>query len=97
MRLIRFDDYPMEEFLRGVAFREEMRCEYCYHMRMSYSARIAKKGKFEGFTTTLLYSKFQNHNLMKELGKGLEKKYDINFITTISGRAGRKGSRPPET
>jgi len=79
LKLIRFRDYPMEDFLRGVAFREEMRCEYCYHMRMSYTARIAKKGKFDAFTTTLLYSKFQNHKLMKELGEGLEKKYDTGF------------------
>jgi len=79
LKLLTFDDYPMEEFLRGVAFREEMRCEYCYHMRMSYTARIAKKGKFDGFTTTLLYSKFQKHTLMKELGEGFAKKYDVGF------------------
>jgi predicted adenine nucleotide alpha hydrolase (AANH) superfamily ATPase len=79
LKVLRFDDYPMEEFLRGVAFREEARCEYCYHMRMSYTARIAKKGKFDGFTTTLLYSKFQNHDLVKELGEALGKKYDTVF------------------
>ena len=79
LKVITFDDYPMEEFLRGVVFREEMRCEYCYHMRMSCAARVAKKGKFDGFTTTLLYSKFQDHDLMRKLGEGLAKKYDIRF------------------
>jgi len=79
MRLIRFDEYPMEEFLRGVAFREGARCEYCYHMRMEYAARIARKGKFDGFTTTLLYSKFQDHSRLKEMGGALGKKYDVAF------------------
>jgi hypothetical protein len=79
MRLIKFDDYPMEEFLRGVVFREEMRCRYCYHLRMKYTAHIAKKGKFDGFTTTLLYSKFQDHDFMKDLGENLGKEYGVGF------------------
>ncbi|MBN2397531.1 MAG: epoxyqueuosine reductase QueH [Deltaproteobacteria bacterium] len=79
MRLIRFDEYPMEEFLRGVAFREGARCEYCYHMRMEYAARIARKGKFDGFTTTLLYSKFQDHSRLKEMGEAMGKKHHVDF------------------
>ncbi len=79
MKLIRFDDYPMEEFLRGVVFREQMRCEYCYHMRMEYAAHIAKRGKFDGFTTTLLYSTFQDHNRLRGVGENLERKYGIDF------------------
>lgn len=77
--LIRFDDYPMEEFLRSVVFREENRCTYCYHMRMQYTAHIAKKGKFDAFTSTLLYSKFQDHHLLSDLGKSLEKAYGVGF------------------
>ena len=79
LKLIRPDDYPMEDFLRGVAFREQSRCEYCYHMRMAYTAHIAKKGKFDAFTTTLLYSKFQDHNRLRELGEDLGKKHGVVF------------------
>ena len=79
MKLIKFEDYPMEEFLRGVVFREEKRCEYCYHLRMKYTAHIAKKGKFDGFTSTLLYSKFQDHDLLKDLGESLGKEYGAGF------------------
>ena len=79
MRLIRFDDYPMEEFLRGAVFREEMRCRYCYHLRMKYTAHIAKKGKFDRFTTTLLYSIYQDHDLLKDLGENLGKEYGVEF------------------
>jgi len=79
LRLITFDDYPMEEFLRGVVFREERRCEYCYHTRMKYTAHIAKKGKFDAFTSTLLYSKFQNHDLLRDLGDSLGRAYGVEF------------------
>ena len=30
--------YPMEEFLRQVAFREEERCRYCYPLRLTQTA-----------------------------------------------------------
>ena len=79
MRLIRSDDYPMEEFLRGVVFREETRCGYCYHLRMKYAVHVAKRGKFDGFTTTLLYSKFQNHERIRDVGESLGREYGVGF------------------
>ncbi|HBT88183.1 MAG TPA: epoxyqueuosine reductase QueH [Desulfobacter postgatei] len=72
--------YELEEFLRAVTFRETNRCRYCYHARLKASALVAKKGKFDGFSTTLLYSKFQNHALITEIGQGLAKQYGLKFI-----------------
>ena len=69
LRLIFSDDYPMEDFLRNVVFREENRCRYCYHTRLSYAAAVAKRGKFDGFTTTLLYSKLQDNDMIESQGK----------------------------
>ena len=80
LRLITSDDYPMEDFLRNVAFREQERCRYCYHSRLSYTAHVAKKGKFDAFTSTLLYSKFQDRNLIIQLGKSLAKERGIPFL-----------------
>ncbi len=80
LKLIRFEDYPMEEFLKGVAFREAFRCEYCYHMRLQYAVGIARHGKFDAFTTTLLYSKFQNHERIKEMGTDLGVKNHLDFL-----------------
>jgi len=73
LKVITSDEYPMEEFLRNVVFREENRCRYCYYDRLNYTAHVAKKGKFDRFTTTLLYSKFQDHALMKEIGESMGK------------------------
>ena len=79
LKIIASDEYPMEEFLRNVVFREENRCRYCYYSRLEYTAHIARRGNFEGFTTTLLYSKFQDHDEITHLGDNLAKKYGVDF------------------
>ncbi len=80
LKMIWQQGYELEEFLRGVAFREKDRCRYCYHARLKATAMVAKKGKFDGFTTTLLYSKFQNHPLIIETGQALAKTYGVKFF-----------------
>jgi predicted adenine nucleotide alpha hydrolase (AANH) superfamily ATPase len=72
-------DYPLEEFLRTVVFRELDRCRFCYHLRLKAAARVARGGKFEAFTSTLLYSKFQNHALIRELGVQVGQEVGVPF------------------
>ncbi len=78
--LIVKDEYLLEEFLRQSAFREQDRCRSCYYDRLKYAAIIAKKGDFDFFTTTLLYSKFQKHNLIREIGEALGREYGVPFL-----------------
>lgn len=73
------EEYPIEIFLRNVAFSETNRCWYCYYDRLLKTVRIAKSEKRDGFTTTLLYSKFQNHEMIKDIGKSLASEYRIEF------------------
>jgi len=73
------EDYPLEEFLRGVAFRETDRCRYCYHLRLERTARTAAEQSFDAFTTTLLYSKFQRHDLIRTIAESLAGHYGIAF------------------
>jgi predicted adenine nucleotide alpha hydrolase (AANH) superfamily ATPase len=40
---------------------------------------IAAKGKFDAFTTTLMYSKWQDHDAMKEMCEYFSKKYKVPF------------------
>jgi epoxyqueuosine reductase len=72
-------DYPLEEFLRDIVFRETDRCRFCYYRRLKATARVAKAGKFEAFTSTLLYSKFQNHEIIKELGQMVVREVGVPF------------------
>jgi len=79
VRLIVHDEYDLEGFLRGVVFREEDRCSYCYFRRLETTARRAKKSRLDAFTTTLLHSRHQNHELIKATGESLGRRYGIPF------------------
>ncbi|MFP4039141.1 MAG: epoxyqueuosine reductase QueH [Desulfosudaceae bacterium] len=79
MRFIYQEEYNLEGFLRGVAFRESNRCLYCYHERLRSTALLARRGKFDYFTTTLLYSKFQKHQLIREMGEAIGKSAGVPF------------------
>jgi len=72
--------YPLEEFLRQVVFREEDRCRHCYRLRLAGTARMAKKGGFAAFTTTLLYSRFQKHDLIRSIGDAVAAAEGIPFL-----------------
>jgi epoxyqueuosine reductase len=71
--------YPLEEFLRQVAFKEDERCQYCLQDRLRHTAELALSNKYDGFTTTLLYSKYQKHDLIRELGEHLGKQLGVDF------------------
>jgi predicted adenine nucleotide alpha hydrolase (AANH) superfamily ATPase len=80
LRVIVQEGYDMEGFIRNVAFREQERCRYCYHDRLRAAARIARKGKFDAFTSTLLYSRFQKHDMIKAVGMSIADETGIPFL-----------------
>lgn len=79
LKMIYRNEYDLEGFLRSVVYRENERCRHCYHCRLEATAKMARKGKFDAFTTTLLYSKHQNHSLIKEIGESLAKQFSVPF------------------
>jgi predicted adenine nucleotide alpha hydrolase (AANH) superfamily ATPase len=72
--------YPVEEFLQQVVFREEDRCRHCYRLRLIHAAKSANKGCFDAFTTTLLYSRFQKHDLIRRIGQEVAEELHIAFL-----------------
>lgn len=80
LKVIYPDNYDLEGFLRMIAFRESDRCTICYHERLQTTAFFAKRGKFDGFSSTLLYSKFQNHDLIRSIGESVGKNLGIPFV-----------------
>ena len=74
------EGYGMEVFFRLIAGREDERCRICYTLRLQEAVRTAKEGGFAAFTTTLLYSKFQKHDLIREVGERLGRESNIPFI-----------------
>ena len=73
------EDYAMEEFLRQVVFKENERCDYCLQDRLKYTALLAQNENYDGFTTTLLYSKHQKHDEIREIGENLGKQLGVIF------------------
>ncbi len=74
------EDYDLSLYLREVVFNEKDRCSICYKIRLEYCFKFAADNGFDGFTSTLLYSNYQNHNSIKSLSESLAEKYNIEFI-----------------
>ena len=80
LRVIFQEGYDLEGFIQNVVYREIDRCNYCYHDRLQSTALLAKRGKFDYFSSTLLYSKFQKHEIIKSMGEAIGKSVGIPFL-----------------
>ncbi len=80
MKVIYQEGYDLEGFIRNVVFRESERCFYCYHDRLRSTALVAKRGKFDYFTSTLLYSKFQKHDRIRSIGEAVGRSAGVKFF-----------------
>jgi predicted adenine nucleotide alpha hydrolase (AANH) superfamily ATPase len=79
IKLVIQEDYDLEGFLQNMVFREKDRCRFCYHTRLQAAAIVAKRGKFDLFSTTLLYSKFQNHETIRDIGEAVGETVGVPF------------------
>ncbi|NLV16080.1 MAG: epoxyqueuosine reductase QueH [Syntrophomonadaceae bacterium] len=71
--------YDPATYFQGISFRESQRCRICYQLRMEKAAQTARKGKFDAFTSSLLISPYQDHDLIKEIANNCADKYGISF------------------
>jgi predicted adenine nucleotide alpha hydrolase (AANH) superfamily ATPase len=70
----------MIEYFRQVVGHESQRCQYCFRLRLSKTVEIAHQMSIGAFTTTLLISPDQKHDLLREVGDELAKEKDIEFL-----------------
>jgi predicted adenine nucleotide alpha hydrolase (AANH) superfamily ATPase len=73
-----YKDYDMENYLRG-ALASADRCEFCYSLRLEETAKTARQFGFDAFTTTLLISPYQKHELLAGTGEKIADEYGIKF------------------
>jgi len=73
------EGYPIEEFLLKTAAQGKDRCSYCYEVRLRHTAEQARKGLFDAFTTTLLYSRYQKHDLIRTTAEDIAREVKIPF------------------
>ena len=67
------------------------RCGMCYGIRLGFVAEKAKETGYDAFTTSLLISPYQDHNLIKELGEKYQKEFNISFYYEDFRPAFREG------
>ncbi len=76
-----YPPYRMEEYFRKIASKEGSpeRCSLCWALRLSETADFAKENSFDAFTTTLLISPYQDHELVKKIGEDVSREKDVEF------------------
>lgn len=74
------DEYGLRPFVQAVCGDIDHRCSYCYRCRLEETARYAAANGFDSFTTTLLVSPYQNHELLCETGQAMAERYGLRFL-----------------
>ncbi len=90
VELILEDEYGLDEFLCNVLndvdkndFTKVLinRCQnYCYPKRLRKVFEYAKDNGFDTVSTTLLYSIYQQHDIIKDLMESLSKEFGVKFL-----------------
>lgn len=73
-------NYGLREFTKAVAQEPGNRCGYCYINRMERAAEYASEHGFAYFSSSLLISPYQNHELVRQTGEEYAAKYDVKFL-----------------
>ncbi len=77
--LIIAEGYDMIDYFRKVTGHEAERCRYCFRLRLKKTAETALKRGFSSFTTSLLISPHQEHDLLRGIGNELAEEIGIQF------------------
>lgn len=87
---LRTGPYDMEEYFSTVAQDEARRagspsaaerCARCFSMRLTSTAREARRLNIAEFTTTLLVSPYQDQGLIREAGESASIEYGVHFVS----------------
>ena len=80
----RYDTKEFYEMARGLEEIPEggERCFKCYRLRMEETARLAKTGGYDYFTTTLSISPLKNVQKINEIGEELAEIYEVPHLTS---------------
>jgi len=91
LEVIYRDGYDLDEYLVRVAGTGADRCEHCYRVRLEATITAALERGFSTFTTSLLYSKHQNHDLIKGIAHELASDRGMTFYYEDFRRGWREG------
>ncbi len=75
------EDYGLSHFLDQVDWRlpSPQRCRACYRLRLSRTALAAREGGYGAFSTTLLVSWHQPHDVLREVAEQVAAESGVPF------------------
>lgn len=73
------DGYDLEGFLRRVVHNEAERCRLCYEIRLEETARAASEEGFDCFSSSLLASPYQKHDVVRGAGEAAGARWGVTF------------------
>lgn len=77
------NSYGLERFLNALQGDfGPARCSVCFRMRLAATAARARLDGIESFSTTLLISPYQNHELLVEIGHEVGREQGVAFLDT---------------
>ena len=84
--LVKGDFHP-EVFYQAVKGLEKepeggARCTECFKLRLEESARLAKDGRFDYFTTTLTISPVKDAERLNQIGEQMGERYGVKFLNS---------------
>ena len=78
---VEYPEHQESDFFQAIGCQKDSpaRCAICWSLRLKATAKQAKQDGFAAFSTTLLVSPYQNHELLKQLGSQIGQEAGINF------------------
>lgn len=76
------DNYTLKDFLRRALSADAIggRCNFCYEVRLNQAAKYAKEHGYSAFTTSLLVSPYQQHEVIRSVGEAAAAAAGITFV-----------------
>ena len=74
------DEYGIQKFISWVYPDFSNRCGKCYFHRLEKTAKFAAENNYDFFSTTLLISPYQNHDLICKIANQLAYRYGVEFF-----------------
>ena len=90
--------YDSGEFFNIARGKEDMpeggeRCTECFRLRLSESARVAKEGNYDYFTTSLSISPLKDAKRLNTIGGEIAEQYGVSYLySDFKKREGSKRS-----
>jgi predicted adenine nucleotide alpha hydrolase (AANH) superfamily ATPase len=79
LALILEDHYGLRPFIAGLNGNFENRCAWCYRTRLAKTASHAAAQGYRAFSTTLLVSPYQQHDIIRSIAEEEAEKQGVQF------------------